>query len=137
MVLNLIKHISYQLFHMMHSPRLIGTTATSGAGSEETSAACERVTGDASPGSSEFVQEAVSEAPRAATRVMSPSPNDGVLTDVKRRVRRVRRRHTAQWYALDVEASDTLIVSTLSTIEVTPGVVAASSRPHKTAFRWQ
>ena len=66
----------------MNSPRLIGATAMSGDGSDETSAAWERVTGDMSPGSSQLVQEAVSEPLREATRVMSPNPNDGVLTDV-------------------------------------------------------
>ena len=82
LVLNHIKHISHQILHMMNSPRLIGATVMSGDGSDETSAAWERVTGDMSPGSSQFVQESVSEPLREATRVMSPNPNDGVLTDV-------------------------------------------------------
>ena len=39
----------------------------SGDGSDETSAAWERVNGDMSPGSSQLVQDAVSEPLRAAT----------------------------------------------------------------------
>ena len=71
LVLNHIKHISHQIFLMMNSPRLIGATAMSGDGSDETSAAWERVTGDMSPGSSQLVQEAVSEPLREATRRLS------------------------------------------------------------------
>ena len=68
LVLNHIKHISHQIFLMMNSPRLIGATVMSGDGSDETSAAWERVNGDMSPGSSHLVQDAVSDPLRAATR---------------------------------------------------------------------
>ena len=52
---------------MMNSPRLIGATVMSGDGSDETSAAWERVNGDMSPGSSHLVQDAVSEPLREPT----------------------------------------------------------------------
>ena len=53
----------------------------SGDGNEETNGSWEQVTGELSPGSSQYVQVSSSEA-RAPTRVMSPNPNDGVLTEV-------------------------------------------------------
>ena len=67
LALNVVQSITYSVLPTMISPRLIGPTAPSGAGSEETSAAWEQVTGDTSPDSAVFVQEAVSAEPGATT----------------------------------------------------------------------